>query len=68
MKMKSVVVIATTQLHSTKSPLRLYPDSNPARFAMGGISENGPLLEIGPEVFRRSIIPQKQFINLSRKR
>ena len=61
-----IAVIATAQLHSTKPELRLCTSSNPAR----GVSEicNGEdlwqwsRLEIRLNAFRRSIIPQKQFI------
>ena len=48
-----VVVITAAQLHSTKPELRFCAGSNPAR----GVS-----LEIRLIAFRRSIIPQKQFI------
>ena len=48
-----LVVITTVQLHSTKPELRFCAGSNPAR----GVS-----LEIRLIAFRRSIIPQNQFI------
>ena len=61
-----VMVITTAQLHSTKPKLRLCAGSNPAR----GVSEirdgedlwQWSRLEIRLNVFRRSTIPQKQFI------
>ena len=61
-----VVVITTTQLHSTKSELRFCTVSNPAH----GVSEihdgedlwQWSRLEIRLKAFRRSTIPQKQFI------
>ena len=60
------VVITTAQLHSTKPELRFCAGSNPAR----GVSEirdgkdlwQWSRLEIRLYAFRRSIIPQKQFI------
>ena len=60
------VVIATAQLHSTNTELRFCAGSNPAR----GMSEirdgenlwQWPRLEIVLNAFRRSTIPQKQFI------
>ena len=64
--MCGVVVITTAQLHSTKSELRFGAGSYPVR----GVSEirNGEdlwqwsRLEIRLNAFRRSTIPQKQFI------
>ena len=61
-----VVVITTAQLHSTKPELRFCAGSNPAR----GVSEirdgedpwQWSRLEIKLNAFRRSTIPQKQFI------
>ena len=61
-----VVVITTAQLHSTKPELWFCACSNPAR----GVSEirdgedlwQWSLLEIRLNTFRRSTIPQKQFI------
>ena len=61
-----VVVITTAQLHSTKPKLRFCAGSNPAR----GVSEirdgedlwQWPRLEIRLNFFRRSTMPQKQFI------
>ena len=61
-----VVVITTAQLHSTKPELKFCAGSNPAR----GVSEirdgedlwQWSRLEIRLNVFRRSTIPQKQFI------
>ena len=50
---RRVVVITTAKLHSTKPELRFCAGSNPAR----GVS-----LEIRLIAFRRSTIPQKQFI------
>ena len=63
---RGVVVITTAQLHSTKPELRFWADSNPAR----GVSEirddedlwQWSRLEIKLNAFRRSTIPQKQFI------
>ena len=60
------VVITTAQLHSTKPELRFCAGSNPAR----GVSEirdgedlwQWSRLEIRLNTFRRSTIPQKQFI------
>ena len=61
-----VVIINTAQLHSAKPELRFWAGSNPAR----GVSEI-PVgedlwqwfrLEIRLNAFRRSTIPQKQFI------
>ena len=62
----AVVVITTAQLHSTKLELRFWAGSNPVR----GVSEihdgedlwQRSRLEIRLDVFRRSTIPQKQFI------
>ena len=67
----SVVVINTTQFHSTESQLRFCAGSNPAR----GVSEignsEGPWqwyqLEIRLNVLHQSTIPQKQFIIISCK-
>ena len=63
---KSVVVITTAQLYSTKPELRFCTGSNPAR-GVSGIRDGEDLwqwsrLEIRLNVFRRSTIPQKQFI------
>ena len=63
---RGVVVITTAQLHSTKPELRFYAGLNPAR----GVSEirdgenlwQWSRLEIRLNAFRRSTIPQKQFI------
>ena len=63
---RGVVVITTAQIHSTKPELRLCADSNRAR----GVSEihdgeglwQWSRLEIRLKAFRRSTIPQKQFI------
>ena len=63
---RGAVVVATAQLHSTKSELRFCAGSNPAR----GVSEirdgenlwQWSRLEIKLNAFRRSAIPQKQFI------
>ena len=64
-----VVVITNAQLHSTKPELRFCANSNPAR----GVSEirdgedlwEWSRLEIKLNIFRRSTIAQKQFINSS---
>ena len=61
------MVITTAQLHSSKPELRFCAGSNPAR----GVSEirdgedlwQWSRLEIRLNAFRRSTIPQKQFIN-----
>ena len=61
-----VVVTTTAQLHSTKPKLRFYACSNPAH----GVAEirdgenlwQWPQLEIRLSAFRRSTIPQKQFL------
>ena len=66
---RGVVVITTAQLHSTKPELRFCAGPNPAR----GVSEirdsedlwQWSRLEIRLNAFRRSTIPQKQFINSS---
>ena len=63
---RGVVVITTAKLHSTKSQLRFCAGSNPAC----GVSEirdgedlwQWSRLEIRLHAFRRSIMPQKQFI------
>ena len=63
---RGVVVITTAQLHSTKPELRFCAGSNPAR----GVSEirdgedlwQWSRLEIRLNAFRRSTMPQKQFI------
>ena len=63
---RGVEVITTAHLHSTKPELKFCTGSNPAR----GVSEirNGEdlwqwsRLEMGLNAFRRSSIPQKQFI------
>ena len=62
----AVVVINTAQLHSTKPQLRFCAGSNPAR-SMLEIHDGQDLwqwsrLEIRLNAFRRSTIPQKQFI------
>ena len=61
-----VVVITTAQLHSTKTELRSCAGSNPARGVSeirdGGDLWQWPRLEIRLNVFRRSTMPQKQFI------
>ena len=62
----SAVVITTAQLHSTKPVLRFCTDSNYTR----GVSEirdgedlwQWSRLEIRLNAFRRSPVPQKQFI------
>ena len=61
-----VVVTTTAQLHSTKSELKFWGGSNPAR-GMSDICDGEDLwqwsqLEIRSNVFRRTTIPQKQFI------
>ena len=61
-----VVVITTAQLNSTKPELRFCATSNPA-FGVSGIRDGEDLwqwswLEIRLNAFRRSTIPQKQFI------
>ena len=60
------MVIATAQLHSTKPELRLCGGSNPARGVLeirdGEDIWQGSRLEIRLNAFRRSTIPQKQFI------
>ena len=63
---RGVVVITTAQLHSTKPELRLCAGSNPARGVLE-IRDGEDLwqwfrLEIRLNAFRRSTIPQKQFI------
>ena len=63
---RGAVVITTAQLHSTKAELRFCAGSNPTR----GVSEirnsedlwKWLRLEIRLNAFRRSTIPQKQFI------
>ena len=60
------MVISTVQLHSIKPELRFYAGSNPAR-GMSEIRDGEDLwqwsrLEIRLNAFRRSNIPQKQFI------
>ena len=61
-----VVVITTAQLHSTKSKLRLCAGSNPPRGGLeirdGEDLRQWSRLEIRLNAFRRSTIPQKQFI------
>ena len=62
----SILVVSTAQLHSTKPELKFCAGSNPAR----GVSEirdgedlwRRSRLEIKLNAFRRSTIPQKQFI------
>ena len=66
--LRGVVVITTAQLHSTKPKLRFCAGSKPAC----GVSEirdgedlwQWSRLEIRLDVFRRSTIPQKQFITI----
>ena len=66
---RGVVVITTPQLNSTNPELRFCADSNPAR----GVTEirdaeglwQWSRLKLKLSVFRRSTIPQKQFINIS---
>ena len=65
-----VVVITIAQLHSTKPGLRICPGSNPAR-RISEIRDGEDLwqwsrLEIRLNTFRRSTIPQKQFIIIIR--
>ena len=55
---RGVVVITTSQLHSTKPELRFCAGSNPARGVLG-IRDGEDLY-----AFRRSTIPQKQFKSL----
>ena len=65
---RGVVVITTAQLHSTKPEIRFCAGSNPAR----GVSEirdgedlwQWSRLKIRLNAFRRSTIPQKQFITI----
>ena len=61
-----LVVITTAQVHSTKPELRFCAGSNPAR-RVSAIRDGEDLwqwsrLEIRLNAFRRSTIPQKQFI------
>ena len=61
-----VVDITTAQLHGTKPELRLCAGSNPTR-GLSEIRDGDDLwqwswLEIRPNAFGRSTIPQKQFI------
>ena len=63
---RGVVVVTTTQLHSTKPELRFCGGSNPARSVLE-IRDGEDLwqwsqLEIRLNVFCRSTIPQKQLI------
>ena len=63
---RGVVVITTAQLHSKKPELRFCECSNPAR-SVSEIRDGEDLcqwsrLKIGLNAFRRSTIPQKQFI------
>ena len=63
---KLVVVITIAQLHSTKLQVRFSTGSNPAR-SIPEIRDGEdlwqlPRLEIRLKSFRRSTIPQKQFI------
>ena len=63
---RGVVVITTTQLHSTKPELRFCAGSNPAH-GMSEIHDGEDLwqwsrLEIKLNAFHLSTIPQKQFI------
>ena len=63
---RGVMVINTAQLHSTWPKLRFCAGSNPAR-SVSEIRNGEDLwqssrLEIRLNTFRRSIIPQKQFI------
>ena len=67
LRRRSVTVINTTQLHSTKSELRLCAGSNPFRRVLK-ISDVENLwqwfrLEIRLNEFCRSTTPQKQFNN-----
>ena len=62
----NISIITTAQIHSTKSELRFCAGSNPAR-GVSEISDGEDLwqwsrLEIMLNSFRRSTIPQKQFI------
>ena len=61
---RGVVVITTAQLHSTKPELRLCAGSNPAvsEIRDGENFWQWSRLEIRLNTFRRSTIPQKQFI------
>ena len=63
---RGVMVITTAQLHSTKSELRLCAGSGPARGVSGIRYGEGiwqwSQLEIRLRAFRRSTIPQGQFI------
>ena len=66
---RGVAVLATAQLHSTKAELRFCASSNPA-CSVSEIRDGEDLwqwsrLEIRLNAFRRSTIPQKQFINSS---
>ena len=62
----NLLVITTAQLHSTEPELRFWAGSNPAR-SVSEIRDGEDLwqwsrLEIRLNTFRRSTIPQKQFI------
>ena len=64
--LRGVVIITTAQLHPTKPELRFCAGSNPAR-GVSEIPDGEDLwqrfpLELRLNVFRRSTIPQKQFI------
>ena len=63
---RGVVIVTAAKLHSTKPELRFCAGSNPAR-SLSEFRDGEDLwqwfqLEIRQNVFRRSIIPQKQFI------
>ena len=63
---RGVEVIITAQLYSTKPELRFCAGSNPARGVLeicdGKNLRHWSRLEIRLNIFRRSTIPQKQFI------
>ena len=63
---RGVVVITTAQLHSAKPELRFCAGSNPVHSGLeirdGEDLWQWPRLEIRLNAFRRSTIPQKQFI------
>ena len=63
---RGLVVITTAQFHSTKPELRFCAGSDPAH-VLSEIRDGEDLwqwsrLEIGLNAFRRSTIPQEQFI------
>ena len=65
---RGVVVITTAQLHSTKPEIRFCAGSNPTR-GMSEIRDGQDLrqwsrLEMRLNAFRRSTIPQKQFVTI----